>query len=199
MAMPSIFPPQGARATSADRRPRQHLQSQIWKYCPVSSPRGCDSHRLRNRIINLVYAHAATARFARRLRSRIAAVCAAIASSFVRLIRQAKRSTASFSATALRTAVVSRPGATSACARRRVAGEIRWAPVARRPRLGRSRDRQEPRLGARTDRLVRFGCQPTTSDDQNHAGRPEHPPSRPASAADLFAGFSATKSLERAD
>lgn len=96
MAMPSMFRTAKERAATFRGPPPtegMHLQSQIWKYlrCHVPTDVVVIPIAIRNRIINLVYAHGRDSRglpddFVRELQ----AVCAAIASSFVRLIRQAK-------------------------------------------------------------------------------------------------------------
>jgi hypothetical protein len=96
MAMPSMFRTAKERvATFRGPPPAEgmHLQSQIWKYlhCQVPTDVVVIPIAIRNRIINLVYAHGRDSRglpdaFVHELQ----AVCAAIASSFVRLIRQAK-------------------------------------------------------------------------------------------------------------
>jgi hypothetical protein len=96
IAMPSLFrtaKERGATFRGAPPAEGMHLQSQIWKYlhCNVPAEVVVVPIAIRERIVNLVYAHAgATDRLEDAHVDELQAVCAAIASSFVRLIRDAK-------------------------------------------------------------------------------------------------------------
>jgi hypothetical protein len=96
IAMPSLFrtaQERGATFRGAPPLEGVHLQSQIWKYlrCDVPTEVVAVPIAIRERIVNLVYAHAREGgRLADTHVDELQAICAAVAASFVRLIRQAK-------------------------------------------------------------------------------------------------------------
>jgi hypothetical protein len=95
MSMPSMFRTTKERAMTFRGQPPAegaHLHGQIWKYLHCEAPADVViiPIAIRERIINIVYAHASSGSMPDANVHELQALCTAVGSSFIRLIQRAK-------------------------------------------------------------------------------------------------------------